>query len=227
MIDPLSPPFKAHMPETTVPDLTDEERQVNMDYTKAKTAKLLLEIRNVEINLRDTEASPDESQVYPYFGDIDAVTAARFIQTTSLWNRRRPGSDITVILNSNGGSVFSGLGVFDHIQGLRAKGHKVTIKVLSLGASMAAIVLQAGSERLMGSNALLLLHEGGGELSGTMAAMEDGQKLFSVLNERTANIVADRTGMSVRKYKSLIKRRDAWLTAPEALELNLVDRIED
>lgn len=222
MIDPLSPPFKGFER-----DLNDEERLVEMDYTRAKTAKLLLETKNLEISYKDTLASPDEAQVYPYFGDIDPSTAARFIQTTSLWSRRNPGSDIFVILNSNGGSVFSGLGVYDHIVGLRAKGHKVTIKVLSLGASMAAIVLQAGTERLMGSNALLLLHEGGGELSGSIGAMEDGAKLFSMLSDRTALIVSDRSGMTMRKYKALIKRRDAWLTASEALELNLVDRIEN
>lgn len=204
-----------------------EERLVDMEYTRAKTAKLHLEIKEREINLRDTEASPDEAQVYPYFGDIEPVTAARFIQTTSLWSRRNPGSDITVVLNSGGGSVFSGLGVYDHIMGLRAKGHKVTIKVLSVAASMAAIILQAGSDRIIGSNALLLLHEGSGEMGGSMGEIEDAQKLFKVMGDRTADIVAGRSGMTVRKYKALIKRRDKWLTAAEALELNLVDRVED
>lgn len=206
---------------------TDEERLVDMEYTRAKTAKLLLEVREREITLRDTEASPDEAQVYPYFGDIDPVTAARFIQTTSLWSRRNPGSDITVVLNSGGGSIFSGLGVYDHIMGLRSKGHKVTIKVLSVAASMAAILLQAGEDRIIGSNALILLHEGSGELGGSMADIEDSSKMFRMLSDRISNIVANRSGMTVRKYKALIKRRDKWLTADEALALNLVDRVED
>jgi ATP-dependent Clp protease protease subunit len=215
--------------ENTVPryELTDEERHANLEYTKARTAKLILENKGLEINLRDTEASPDEAQVYPYFDEIGPVSAARFIQTTSLWSRRNPGSDITVVLNSIGGSVFSGLGVYDHIMGLRAKGHQVTIKVLSLGASMAAIVLQAGSKRLINSNALLLLHEGGAELSGSMAMIADTQKMIKILDERTTNIVVQRTGMSVRKYKALIKRQDKWLTAEESLELGLVDAITD
>src|SRR5665213_2829687 len=211
----------------SVPDWTPEERQIQMDYTVAKTEKLRLENKGLEIGLQDTLASPDEAQVYPFFGDLDTVSAARFIQTTSLWSRRRPSSDITVILNSGGGSVFSGLGIYDHIMGLRAKGHKVTIKVLSVGASMAAIVLQAGSERLIGSNALILLHEGAGELSGSMAQIEDSNKMFRMLEDRAAKIVSDRSGMSVRKYRALIKRRDKWLTADEALALGLVDAIEN
>lgn len=216
--------------DTTVPDYSEldlEERQVEMEYTRAKTAKLLLENKGLEISLKDTIASPDEAQIYPYFGDIDVVSAARFIQTTSLWSRRNPGSDITVVLNSGGGSVFSGLGIYDHIMGLRAKGHKVTIKVLSVGASMAAIVLQAASERLIGSNALILLHEGGAELGGSMAEIEDSQKMIKMLSDRTAEIVAQRSGMTVRRYKALIKRRDKWFTADEALALGLVDRVED
>lgn len=215
--------------DTTAPkyEMSPEERQANIDYTRAKTAKLVLENKNLEIGLKDTLASPDEAQVYPYFGDVDPVSAARFVQTTSLWSRRNPGSDITIVLNSNGGSVFSGLGVYDHIKGLQSKGHKVTIKVLSLGASMAAIVLQAGSERVMGSNAILLLHEGGGEVSGSMGDIEDTQKLFKIMGDRTAKIVSDRSGMTTTKYKRLIKRRDNWITAEEALALNLVDRVED
>lgn len=215
--------------EDTVPkyELTAEERKANLDYTVAKTENIRLTNQNLKINLRDTEASPDEAQVYPFFGEIDVVTAARFIQTTSLWSRRNPESDITIVLNSGGGSVFSGLGIYDHIMGLRAKGHKVTIKVLSVGASMAAIVLQAGSERLIGSNALLLLHEGGAELTGSMAEIEDGNKLLKVMGDRTAEIVAKRSGMTTRKYKALIKRRDKWLTADEALALGLVDAIVD
>lgn len=215
--------------DTSVPryEPTLEERQVELEYTRAKTAKLILENKGLEISLKDTLASPDEAQIYPFFGDVDPVSAARFIQTTSLWSRRRPQSDITVVLNSGGGSVFSGLGIYDHIMGLRAKGHNVTIKVLSVSASMAAIVLQAGTERLIGSNALILLHEGGGELGGSMAEIEDSQKMFKMLGDRTAKIVSVRSGMTLQKYRALIRRKDKWLTAQEALDLNLVDRIED
>lgn len=215
--------------DTSVPryEPTLEERRVELEYTRAKTAKLILENKGLEISLKDTLASPDEAQIYPFFGDVDPVSAARFIQTTSLWSRRRPGSDITVVLNSGGGSVFSGLGIYDHIMGLRAKGHNVTIKVLSVSASMAAIVLQAGTERLIGSNALILLHEGGGELGGSMAEIEDSQKMFKMLGDRTAKIVSVRSGMTLQKYRALIRRKDKWLTAQEALDLNLVDRIED
>lgn len=208
-------------------ELTPEEREANLEYTKAKTEKLRLEIAAQEISLKDTLASPDEAQIYPFFVEVDPVSVVRFIQTTALWSRRRPESDITVLLSSPGGDVVSGLAMHDHIVGLRNKGHKVTIKVLSMAASMAAIILQSGTTRIMGSSALMMIHEGGASLVGSRSNIADSQKALDMMDKACQKALCSRSGISTAKYRTLIRRKDHWMDASEALKLNLVDSIED
>lgn len=208
-------------------ELTAEERSVNLEYMKARTEKLRLEIQEHEISLKDTLASPDEAQIYPFFVEVDPVSVVRFIQTTSLWSRRRPGSEITVMLSSPGGDVVSGLAMHDHIIGLRNKGHIVTIKVLSMAASMAAIILQSASNRIMGSSALMMVHEGGAQLVGSRSNIADSTKALEMMDKACQKAICSRSGLSTAKYKSLIRRKDHWMDAPEALKLNLCDSVED
>lgn len=208
-------------------NLTSEEREANLEYVKAKTENIKLENAKLTMEVNDSHASPDEAQVYPFFGEVEPATVARFIQTSGLWSRRNPTSDITIMLSSPGGDVVSGLAMHDYIVGLRNRGHVVTIKVLSMAASMAAIILQAGSHRIMGSSALMMLHEGGAQLVGSRSNITDSQKALDMMDLNCQRALCGRSGMTPRKYKGLIRRKDCWLSATEALDLGLVDEVSD
>lgn len=206
---------------------TPEEREAQLDYVRAKTEQLKLENAKLSMDVKDLESSPDEAQIYPFFSDIIDVSVARFIQTSSMWSRRAPYSDITILLSSFGGSVVAGLAMHDHILGLRNKGHNVIIKGIGTIASMAVIVMQAASERVIGSNTVLMVHEGSAMFSGSMAEIEDSGKMVKLMMDRCELSVCNRSGMTKQKYKALIRRKDAWLSAEEALTLKLVDSIND
>lgn len=206
---------------------TPEEREAQLDYVRAKTEQIKLENAKLSMDVKDLESSPDEAQIYPFFSDIMDVSVARFIQTSSMWSRRAPQSDITILLSSFGGSIVAGLAMHDHILGLRNKGHKVTIKGIGTIASMAVIVLQAASERVIGSNTVLMVHEGSAAFSGSMGELEDSGKMVKLVLSRCEKTICDRSGMTTTKYRSIIRRKDAWLSAEEALTLKLVDSIND
>lgn len=208
-------------------DPTAEEREAQLEYVRAKTDNLKLENAKLTMEVNDAHASPDEARAYPFFGDIVDTTVARFIQTTSLWARRNPGSEITVLLSSFGGSVVAGLAMHDHILGLRNRGHNVIIKGIGTIASMAVIVMQAASERAIGSNTVLMVHEGQAMFSGSLGEIEDGGKMVKLIMSRCEKAICDRSGMTKVKYRALIRRKDAWLSAEQALELGLIDAIVD
>lgn len=208
-------------------DLTAEERAANLDFVRAKTTNLTLENAKLAMDVNDLKSSPDEAQIYPFFGDIVDISAARFIQTSSMWSRRAPLSEITILLSSFGGSVVAGLAMHDHILGLRNRGHKVTIRGIGSIASMAVIVMQAASERVIGSNTVLMIHEGSAMFSGSLGEIEDSGKMVKLMMDRCEIAVCNRSGMTKTKYRSIIRRKDAWLSAEQSLELGLIDAIQD
>lgn len=204
-----------------------EKLEVDMDYMKAKTRQIQLENEKLEMDLNDLKASADEARKFPFFGDVEPGNVSRCIQTLDMWSRRNPGEEMQIIFSTYGGNVIAGLALYDFIGELRGRGHKVTTKALSVAASMGAILLQAGDERVATKHTMIMLHEGSAAMSGSRGEVEDQQKLWDKLSKKFELIACERSGMTLRKYRALTKRKDAWLDATEALELGLIDRIED
>lgn len=204
-----------------------EHHDVELNFMRAKTAQILLENKKLDMDYRDLEASADEARKFPFFGDVEASSVARCIQTLDMWSRRNPGADMQITFSTYGGNVIAGLALYDFIGELRSRGHKVTTKALSIAASMGAILLQAGDERVATKNTLIMLHEGSIQMGGTKGEIEDTSKMWAKLQGKFKEIVVSRSGMTPQKYTSLTKRKDAWLDVNEALKLNLIDRIED
>lgn len=208
-------------------EVNREEQVASIENLKAQTRKLNLESDKMLMDLNDLKASADEARKFPFFGDVEASSVARCIQTLDMWSRRNPGADMQITFSTYGGNVIAGLALYDFIGELRGRGHRVTTKALSIAASMGAVLLQAGDERIATKNTLIMLHEGSIQMGGTKGEIEDTTKMWSKLQGKFKGIFVERSGMTPQKYSSLTKRKDAWLDAEEALKLNLIDRIED
>jgi len=148
-----------------------------------------------------------------------------FLQIYELLNREI--KKLRLILTSPGGNVFDGLAVYDALSEYKKQGGYITIETKGYAASMGAIILQAGDERHIAQNAKILIHEVSNFNFGIDTASDAEDKTIELkkLNEQLVSILALRSGMSKAKILSLIKKKDCWLTAKEALELNLVDKI--
>jgi ATP-dependent Clp protease protease subunit len=121
--------------------------------------------------------------------------------------------------------VLDGLALFDYLRQLRSIGHPVRTMALGRAASMGAVLLQAGSKRVIGRNAFLLIHEVSHLSVGKVSEMEDGVGFTKRLQQRLLAILAERSTLTERELSRRWVRRDWWLDAEEAVALGLADEL--
>ncbi|MFB6262824.1 MAG: ATP-dependent Clp endopeptidase proteolytic subunit ClpP [Bradymonadaceae bacterium] len=135
-----------------------------------------------------------------------------------------PEKEIFMYVNSPGGSVTSGLAVYDTMQYVEAP---ITTICMGQAASMGAVLLAAGSEgrRLCLPNARVLIHQPAtGGVSGQATDIDIQAQEILDLRERINRILAHHTGQDIERIKEDTDR-DYFMSADEALEYGLVDEI--
>lgn len=138
-----------------------------------------------------------------------------------------PGCDITVVLNSAGGSVMDGLHLSAAVRFARMQGHRVTIIAFGYAASMAGILLQAGDVRVMSAESWLMIHEVAFSAAGKIGEIEDTYRFGERLKQQAADIFIERSGgkLTAEVLRENWTRKDWWLSPAEALELGLIDEV--
>lgn len=134
-----------------------------------------------------------------------------------------PKKDILVYINSPGGSVYAGLGIYDTMQYIRPD--VATINV-SIAASMAAVLLAGGTKGKRSSlkHARTMIHQPSGAAGGQASDIQISVKQLVTLRDELYEILAIHSGKSHEQVKK-DSDRDYWLTSKEALEYGLIDEI--
>jgi len=170
--------------------------------------------------------SAHADRIFTFANIVRNETVQQCMRTLDVWARQEPGCDITLVLNSPGGDAFAGFALIDFLNGLRDRGHKITIKVIGAAMSMAVTILQAADERIIGPNGYLMIHEASLELGDlSYSEMVDQSKRTERIQNRVFNILAERSTLSVSNIKRRAKKNDWLLDAEEALRYGFVDRI--
>jgi ATP-dependent Clp protease protease subunit len=134
-----------------------------------------------------------------------------------------PGKDISIYINSPGGSVYAGLGIYDTMQFISSK---VATICTGMAASMAAVLLVAGSEgkRSALKHSRVMIHQPMGGAQGQASDIEITAREIQKLKRELYTIIADHSG---NEYDRIEKDsdRDYWMTAPEAKEYGMVDEV--
>jgi ATP-dependent Clp endopeptidase proteolytic subunit ClpP len=211
-----------------------EKLRDKAERQKFEAEKRLLDLRcqKEEIDLRYSRAKEDDwragayqNRIYNFFGPVDRKSAADCMETMSYWYRRDPQCDITIVFNSPGGSVIDGLALYDELLVMREDGHFITTVARGMAASMGAVLLQAGDQRIIGKNASMLIHEISTGVAGSFGELMDEVEFTKQLQDKLLDILAERSTLSKRKIKSRWERRDWWLGADEVLANGFADRI--
>lgn len=206
-------------------NLMEQRAWAELRKLQLETERTLLELEVLRRNERDRAADPRAANVYTFYSSVDAETVQQCMAELGTWSRRGPGSEITVIFNSPGGSVLDGLALFDYLQQLRSVGHSVKTMALGRAASMGAVLLQAGSHRVIGRNAFLLIHEVSHQSVGKVSEMEDSVGFTKRLQQRLLAILSERSNLTEREIQRKWARKEWWVDAEEAVALGLADEL--
>ncbi len=132
-------------------------------------------------------------------------------------------------INSPGGDAYGAMAVYDTLVAMRKEGVSIDATVEGLAASAAAMVLlQAAEHRYARPHARFLLHEVRRWVTfqdERTSDLQDVGREMNALEAMIVGILAERCRKTEEEVKRVIERREAWMSAQEALDFGLIDRI--
>ena len=160
--------------------------------------------------------------------EVNAQTASLVVAQLLFLEGQDSEKDISLYINSPGGSVTDGLAIYDTMQYIKCD---VSTICVGMAASMGAFLLSSGAKgkRIALPNSSILIHQpliGGHGLTGQTTDIEIAAKNLVQTKERLNTILAENCGKTVEEL-ARDTDRDNWLTANEALEYGLVDKVID
>ncbi len=204
--------LEKYMESVRVPDIQGftptviEERQLNIVGMDVFSRLMMDRIIFMGVPVNDYVANVIQAQML-------------FLESTD------PKRDVQMFINSPGGSVIAGLGIYDTMQYIAPD---VATICTGLSASMGAVLLAAGTagKRTALPHSRVMIHQPLGGMQGQVTDMEISYKLIKSMQKELYDILSQHTGQS---YETIERDcdRDNWMTAKEAKEYGLVDEVLD
>jgi len=156
-------------------------------------------------------------------GPVNDQTANVVVAQLLFLESENPDKDISLYINSPGGSVSAGLSVFDTMQFIKPD---VSTLCMGIAASMGAFLMAAGAKgkRFALPNSRVMIHQPSGGAQGQATDIEIQAREILKLRESLNNILAERTGQPLEKIR-LDSERDFFMSADEAREYGLIDQV--
>jgi ATP-dependent Clp protease protease subunit len=131
--------------------------------------------------------------------------------------------DISIYLNTPGGSVYAGLGIYDTMQFISSR---VGTICTGMAASMGAVLLVAGEKGMRAAlpHSRVMIHQPLGGIQGQASDIEITAREILKLKDELYQIISDHSGQTMDKIRQDADR-DYWMTANEALEYGMIDKV--
>lgn len=203
----IPPTLPAAVRNNVIPMVVEQEGRVERSYD---IYSRLLKDRIIFIG----------SEIDPYNQVSNSVIAQLlFLQMQD------PAKDINIYINSPGGSVSSGLAMYDTMQFVTCD---INTYCIGMCASMGAVLLAAGTagKRFALPNSDIMIHQVSGGAQGTASDVERTVEHMYSLKKRLNKILAKHTGKTEKQVEKDADR-DCWMTAQEAADYGLVDQVLD
>ena len=181
-----------------------EERQLNVTQMDVFSRLMMDRIIFMGTEVNDYTANVIQAQLL-YLNSVDS------------------DKDISIYLNTPGGSVYAGLGIYDTMQFVKSD---VATICTGMAASMGAVLLVAGAEgkRAALPHSRIMIHQPMGGAQGQASDMEITVKEILKLKKELYQIIADHSHNTIERIEK-DSDRDYWMTAQEALNYGMIDRI--
>ena len=181
-----------------------EERQLNVTQMDVFSRLMMDRVIFLGTEVNDYTANVIQAQLLY----LDSVDSER---------------DINLYLNTPGGSVYAGLGIYDTMQFVKAR---VATICTGLAASMGAVLLVAGEKGMRAAlpHSRVMIHQPLGGIQGQASDIEITAKEILKLKEELYQIISDHSGKAIEQIRQDADR-DHWMTAQEALDYGMIDRL--
>lgn len=181
-----------------------EERQLNIATMDVFSRLMMDRIIFLGVPINDDVANIIQAQLL-------------FLESTD------PSKDIQIYLNSPGGSVYAGLGIYDTMQYI---GSDVATICTGMAASMAAVLLTAGEKgkRTALPHSRVMIHQPMGGAEGQASDIEITTREILKLRDELYDIIAKHSGNPVERIRK-DSDRDYWMNAQQALEYGMIDEV--
>ena len=158
-------------------------------------------------------------------GEVNDQTANLVIAQLLFLESENPDKEISLYINSPGGSVSAGLAIFDTMQFIKPD---VSTLCMGMAASMGAFLLCAGAKgkRYALPNSRVMIHQPLGGARGQASDIEIQAREILYLRERLNQILSDRTGQSIETIAKDTDR-DNFMSADQARDYGLIDKVID
>lgn len=181
-----------------------EERQLNVAQMDVFSRLMMDRIIFLGTQVSDQSANIIQAQLL-YLDSVD------------------PDKDISLYINSPGGSVYAGLGIYDTMQYINSD---VSTICTGMAASMAAVLLVAGEKgkRYALPHSRVMIHQPMGGIQGQASDIEITAREILKLKEELYRIISDHSGQPFSKVEA-DSDRDYWMIAKEAQEYGMIDKV--
>ena len=156
-------------------------------------------------------------------GEVRDENSNRIAKQLQVLAAEDPERDITLYINSPGGSISAGMVVYDTMQLIP---NDVVTVAMGLAASMGQFLLCAGAagKRYATPNTRIMMHQPSGGLGGTASDIKIQAEQMLFIKRRMALLIADHTGQSIEQIEK-DSDRDRWFDADEAREYGIIDHV--
>ena len=157
--------------------------------------------------------------------DVTDACASLTVAQLLFLESEDPGKDISLYINSPGGSVTAGMAIYDTMRYIKCD---VSTICIGMAASMGAFLLAGGTKgkRIALPNAEIMIHQPSGGAQGQATEIQIVAEQILKTKEKLNRMLAENTG---KPYEEVCRdtERDNWLTAQEALDYGIIDKILD
>lgn len=194
-----------------------------VDHYIENMTPYILEEREMRVSQMDIFSRLMMDRIIFLGTGIDDQVANIVIGQLLFLDSTNPGRDIQIYINSPGGSVYAGLGIYDTMQYITSD---ISTICTGIAASMAAVLMCAGAKgkRTALKHSRVMIHQPLGGAQGQASDMEITVKEIQKLKKELYDIIVTHTGQPFKKIEKDADR-DYWLTALEAKEYGIVDEV--
>ncbi len=181
-----------------------EERQLNVTQMDVFSRLMMDRIIFLGTEVNDYTANVIQAQLL-YLDSVDS------------------DKDISIYLNTPGGSVYAGLGIYDTMQFVKSR---VATICTGMAASMGAVLLVAGEKGMRAAlpHSRVMIHQPMGGIQGQASDIEITAKEILKLKDELYQIISDHSGQTMERIRQDADR-DYWMTAVEAQEYGMIDKV--